>query len=827
MVSAPPPLPAAPSDRSPGPSPEALAVRSALGRLPDPLLGTWRLTETQLGKALNGMFEKADDALFDFAEKAGASSGDASQSAFFECFREMRRRKASMEESFLNGLAEAFVRWHQALDPSLARSPAAESPLSLELSLVDDDVLEEDLALDAMVARAEGALKQELHAFEQRLKAMGGDEDRPNPLAPRVVAQAFRHALSPLVTIEPGAKLVVYKIFDREVVHHLPGLYQAANADLARAGILPTLRLAPVRQAGAGPSASSGGGGAPGGGYADSAAPASHSLFQAGEQVETFDLNAMGGEGVMSGGGGAPMGLPQAGVGVQPFYGGAGSGGAASGGEAANALWQTVQALLVQRQPQQQALLGAPSIDGELLAGPPSSYAPPIPLQDLLGALGQLRRQAPLASAPEDALDLKRLLKVFLEKAEGDRHHADDHAPSSLPTLGAHESAIDLIGMLFEFILSDHALPAPVQAALARLQIPYLKAAVLEPDLFGQAHHPARRLLNALADAGKGYSTKDTGAVVLSAIEDVVLEVVDRFEHDPAVFADQYEKFQNVLNAMKARSERSEKRTADAATGKERMAKARQVAVQILVEALAPEEIPEDLRVMMTKAWSHYMVVCWLREGEESEKFEQTKRFAQAMGAIATMTPDDPRSADVWTDAPTMLTLWAEGLAFVGLSELEIDPWVHRLRAFFSQHLTHAPVLEVRDLPSPLGSDQPDLVAETPLEPEPVVTTVHPRVASAEKIVAALALGQWVQWGHGDDAKRGKLSWVGGFTGKMLFVNAHGLKVLETTKKLLAVDLAQGSARVVADQPLVERAMSSIASRLRAHQAHEGDHGSV
>src|SRR6185437_9818359 len=42
------------------------------------------------------------------------------------------------------------------------------------------------------------------------------------------------------------------------------------------------------------------------------------------------------------------------------------------------------------------------------------------------------------------------------------------------------EDTIDLVGMLFEFILEDRNLPAAMQVMLARLQIPYLKAAILD-----------------------------------------------------------------------------------------------------------------------------------------------------------------------------------------------------------------------------------------------------------------------------------------------------------------------------------------------------------
>ena len=58
------------------------------------------------------------------------------------------------------------------------------------------------------------------------------------------------------------------------------------------------------------------------------------------------------------------------------------------------------------------------------------------------------------------------------------------------------QMVIDTVAMLFEFILSDTEVPAEVRAQLGRLQFVVLKTALLDPDFFTQAHHPARMLVN-------------------------------------------------------------------------------------------------------------------------------------------------------------------------------------------------------------------------------------------------------------------------------------------------------------------------------------------
>ncbi|HEX8955867.1 MAG TPA: DUF1631 family protein, partial [Burkholderiaceae bacterium] len=53
--------------------------------------------------------------------------------------------------------------------------------------------------------------------------------------------------------------------------------------------------------------------------------------------------------------------------------------------------------------------------------------------------------------------------------------------------------AIDVVGMLFELILADKSIPPELRRQIGRLQVPFLKAALMTPDMLRQADHPARQ----------------------------------------------------------------------------------------------------------------------------------------------------------------------------------------------------------------------------------------------------------------------------------------------------------------------------------------------
>jgi hypothetical protein len=58
----------------------------------------------------------------------------------------------------------------------------------------------------------------------------------------------------------------------------------------------------------------------------------------------------------------------------------------------------------------------------------------------------------------------------------------------------ADEDVINLIAMLFEFILNDGTVPESLKALIARLQIPMLKVAVLDKSFFQPHQSPGATL---------------------------------------------------------------------------------------------------------------------------------------------------------------------------------------------------------------------------------------------------------------------------------------------------------------------------------------------
>ncbi|NKN32915.1 DUF1631 domain-containing protein [Marichromatium bheemlicum] len=133
------------------------------------------------------------------------------------------------------------------------QAPTAEQGAQegLELTLVDTDDFERDLAIAKLSARATCNGSQQLTALDRRLATLLqlpriGQDD--NPLYPRAFFTAMLDALGTLDAGEPLA-LVLLQEFERQTSAELPGIYATINRFLAEAGVLPDIPLAGPQRA--------------------------------------------------------------------------------------------------------------------------------------------------------------------------------------------------------------------------------------------------------------------------------------------------------------------------------------------------------------------------------------------------------------------------------------------------------------------------------------------------------------------------------------------------------------------------------------------------
>lgn len=442
-----------------------------------------------------------------------------------------------------------------------------------------------------------------------------------------------------------------------------------------------------------------------------------------------------------------------------------------------------------------------------------NAQAQPISTRDLLRLLSHLQQYVP-DSAAQDDFDLRNQLEELLTRVSV-------KSGKSRIVAVADEDVINLIAMLFECILDDRNLPDSLKLLVGRLQIPMLKVAVLDKSFFSRGNHPARLLLNEIASAALGWGARDDYQrdSLYVRIEQVVQRLLNDFVDDPTIFTDLLLDFQAFTSDERRRSELLEQRTRHAEAGRLRSELARQAVQGALNERLLGKTLPEAVVQLLQQAWSKVLLLTCLKHGVESEEWHAGLKTMDLL--IWSVEPhDEPQTrGQLLARVPALVEALRDGL-----TRSAFDPFA--ARDFFNQlEVLHLQAVRLPVVPG-MSEALPEPSMIRVIE-EMVLTTGSAPVECIEQPLSAeddaallqvdqLQVGRWVEFREDEEhSLRCKLTAIIEPTGKYIFVNRTGMKVLEKTRLALAAEFRRGAVSLLDDTLLFDRALASVIGHLR------------
>ncbi|WP_212630473.1 DUF1631 domain-containing protein [Pseudomonas sp. KB-10] len=745
----------------------SLASRGIQPRFSDLVQACRKLVMNRLAEHLGGVFGQVDDTLFECAEKA---ENNKVQTLFFDSMREIRRQRPQIERSYHQKIASNFSDF---LDGKL-QNPATAQLDPEQLALVQNEDYEETLQVTNMVSRVKARCTQPLFALDQRLALLNNGQklgEDSNPFGPQAIAQAFRDALAPC-PFPLQIKTILYMLFDKHVMHSLDSLYGALNQRLIDAGVLPNLKYsAQVNPSVSRPVATK----------PDALPHKSQSTSKPGTTSKPaepalldLDLSA------------PPPSDP-------------------------GALFSGLSSLLDEHRhshPEAPLLGGTRSI----VSFSPRQASRTYSASELLAALNRMQQQSAQDLAqrlhkPQAVEGLKADLQQQLE--------AHSSLPGDSKVSGQEADVIDLVGMLFDFILDDENLPDACKTALSHLHTPYLKIALLDKALFTQHHHPARRLLNAMAQAGVLYGNEGDERGLLAKMHWVVERVIHGFSGDLGLFDSLIEEFNEYVATLRHKVELRERRAVEAAKGRDRLLGAREHALEVIQRCVDQRDLPAIIRNFLELTWADVLVFVLLRHGEQSAEWQRACEVAEQLAWSGTPLGDNDKQRLQDIRVP-MLSDLRKGLELLGgYHEDGIRRLLQDLVA--CQHAVQAkqPQLAAQlkpNLPdSPLGAmlgEDADLARQAPPR-----SKLSARAQALARELANVEFGTWFEFVEGNKSRVLKLSWFSPTTHNYMFVDNSGQRVAIKPLTLLASEMEQGLARIVTPEratPLVDRALTAI-----------------
>jgi hypothetical protein len=764
-------------------------------------------------KLFNEFIKEANEKLLEIADKA---RNNEQQVTLLESARRMASNKQMLIDNFSHGMDRAFIDFQQGKLDRDAKTQDTGSADPSALTLLEDETLEEDLAASSLIRRAETRYNEDLFALNQRMALLIGGRkisEAQNPIGPGQFAESFHAAIEPL-ELEIKLRVLLYKVFEKLLLSKLGSLYKATNEALINGGLLPNLKYS-VSKANEGQGAQS------------TPPPAAPPEGVPQRDTGTFEPVNVGSAPQQ------PMQQPQP---MQPQQQG----------------WQ---------QPQQPYMPGAyqpmpvPAVPRQVAEAvqPPDPNLPPQQYQQQLFQAIQTMQQATMPVVPSNlqsgtlisghslaatvhniqnsAIDINQFEADVMMPcptiAQNDAVSKTIHQEAEKSEEGDidtdDDSIIDLVGLIFDYMLGDEHLPDNVKAVLSYLHTPYLKVAFLDKELFGSAEHPSRRLLDLMAEAGTNWVSKDGTSQfkTFPKIKAIVRRILTEFETDVSMFPELLEDFEEFVQKVQNNVELLEKRAAQKAEGEEKLRHMKRLVNQTVKTKMEGLKLPSPIIVLLMHPWAEYMTFVLLRHGEESEEWEQTcQTIDDLLWTLLPKTKDEDIKSQMvlQTELAEKLEHAFQSIAYDQAKANKLLESVSELQMYALQNRKAAPANEqirkkIED--SAVGHEENQDASD-----------LESMTAEEKTLVDKLQMvefGTWIEFKELDGRKKEslKIAWFNNRSMRFMLVDHAGKQVATLSALEIARHMLNENAMIVSGstKPFFERALENIFNRMRASAA--------
>ncbi len=715
-----------------------------------------------------------------FSQEMDSAKSNQEVSEISGIQRLFRRSQHELERYYCGYIAEGFVKFKKKELHTELQSGGGGG----ELSLVDNDELEETITLSTMVQKVDVLYAEPIWALNQRFAILNGGEqviEASNPAAPIQLCESLRRALR-LIPLTSKTKNTAYRVYEQRLSQLAKNVIDDINEYLKKAGVLPNLRYNPPRVSAA--QARSGDAGPVGAGAA--AVP--------------------------------PQGLPLAYHGAIPV-----PDPSLPSAQYQSALLQAIRGLQISMRGDAPA--GGPGGEGIRIATTEHPFAAFVPgsgpigpgfvisADQLMGALQALQGSAagvvgsPLDTGALPPVDLGQVLSSLAQQFQQSKATRDSKvSPADMHT-------IDLVGMVFEYMLKDENLPDSIKALLSYMHTPFLKLAFIDPGFFEQPEHPARMLLNSLAEAGIRWVGND-GTVqhdMYNKIKDVVDRVLRDFKNDVRVIAELLLEFNTYTKNIIRRQELMEKRAAEKAQGEERLREVKLRVNEEVRKRTDDKELPSAVLLFALQPWSDYMSFALLRYGEKSEKWANALAVVDDLLWVIepkSTSADLGRQAEL---APALLRDIEAGFETIGYDQVKGRKLLEAVSSLIEMAQQKK---KAEPAPAPMRDKLEKIAAEK------AGHTVEETDISKEeeKIVENLKLIEFGTWFEFEGGRRLKIAWYNARTSHYMLVDQMGKKVAMMSGLEIAREMIAKRAKIIAgsSKPFFERALENIFQKLNA-----------
>lgn len=722
-----------------------------------------------LRERINRLFLEVEPVMIDFASKAET---DNAQTQFFDCISHIQSLSDQVSQAYFDRLEVGFAEFVNGESIHYPK-PIIETDDIEKIGIVENDDLEIHIAIQSMFTRSRNRNHQSLYQLAQRLAVIRQGRklfDRDVPACPEHITTTFQ-SLAFKFELEQKLLLILYVLFEKNVLDDIDKLYTGINTLLADAGIYP--HLAPVIS------------------ISKPQAQVTDEQKEVADPSPSQPVKVESGQRCRT----QPLTNKDFSIGEEVF--------------------SSILFLLTERRRSDPRFKDHPEYrpDGNLeqLRSKP----------DLVAAINQLDMPIQLdmgihESGVADELDARERAATAIEylqqRIASERENIYSQLDTNtIPT--ADLDTIELVGMLFEHILDDPDLASLTKTLICHLHTPYLKVAIIDPDFLTNSEHITRKLLNLVVNAGRRWvDENNVDAGVYHTMRDMIQTIMRDFKDDISLFNKVYEDFLDHLRVLEHKTKVLEERTKEATRGKDRLEYSRMHAEEVMQQHCAGVRFHPVLWQFLSVVWKNYMTLLLLRD-QQIEKHKEWRTVLMVINSVIKINNcyADPQGADWLRHAwPQLKKNIEAGLEFLGNTNpseyIAFKQTIHALQSAKQTASSETVVV------------QPAVSTNAGARKKPGKPVRSEKMPQLLLKVQDTDIGTWFEFNEPDGkTQRVKLSWYSPVTSNHMFIDRFGYKAFVLPTDALINRLDNGTARIIEPNrfPFVDQALKKIYSLLR------------
>jgi len=289
---------------------------------------------------------------------------------------------------------------------------------------------------------------------------------------------------------------------------------------------------------------------------------------------------------------------------------------------------------------------------------------------------------------------------------------------------------LDIVARLFDELFEDPKVPIALKGLIGRLQLPFLKVAIADKDLFTSKSHPARLLLDVLGQIGLRLPPDfDEASPVFARLEAAIEEIVEGYEDGLEIFGAVRAKLEAILAEDDQRIEAGMQAAESQLRNAEKLALAKSVAegeIRARVEGAAG--LPRPVVEFVAQEWIKHLVIVHARDGDGSPAWKSALETTDQLlwSVTPKTTPEERRRLP--GAIPVLLKGIRSGIANGGIAEAASSGFLSALMK------CHTDVMRPPPAPAPVKKR-----AKAPAEAAASAAPLEARHAPSARVSAPAA----------------------------------------------------------------------------------------